>query len=423
MIAHAEGTTAPKRDVPDYDGRGKKSKTAGDALLWIPRVLFSPLYFTTEYVLRRPLGAFLTWAERSKTIESFYDFFAFGPNHSAGFAPIAFIDFGFNPSVGIYLFWDDALVKGNSLAFHGTTWGADWLAGVWSDTVHIDARDTFSFNTTAIRRPDHTYFGPGPKSLEANVGRYGETMVDTSAKLELKRGPAKVTTVAGFRSADFYEGHYGNDPPIGLVAAYPLPDGFTSGYTEVYERVELAIDSRRPRPAPGHGVRVELAGENGSDLRGASGWIRYGGTVGGFVDLTGTQRVLSLSFTALFADPLGRDPIPFTELVSLGGDQPMRGFYPGRLVGRSAAVLTAHYRWPIWMWLDGSLIASVGNVFGEHLDGFRPGLLRFSGAIGLETTYSPTSAIEVLVGFGTETFDHGAAVNEARVSIGTSRGF
>jgi outer membrane protein assembly factor BamA len=195
------------------------------------------------------------------------------------------------------------------------------------------------------------------------------------------------------------------------------------GYTEVYERVDLALDSRRARPAPGHGVRLELAAENGSDLRGSSGWVRYGGTVGGFVDLTGTQRVLSLSFAAFFADPLGKNAIPFTELVSLGGDQPMRGFFPGRLIGRSAAVLTARYRWPIWMWLDGSLVASVGNVFDEHLSGFQAGLLRFSGAIGLDTTFSTTSSIEVLVGFGTETFDNHATVNEARFAIGTSRGF
>ncbi len=36
---------------------------------------------------------------------------------------------------------------------------------------------------------------------------------------------------------------------------------------------------------------------------------------------------------------------------------------------------------PIWVWLDGSLEAAVGNVFGEHLEDFKPSLLRFSGAL------------------------------------------
>jgi hypothetical protein len=420
----------PKREVPDYDGRGPKPTTAGDVLLWFPRLLASPIYFTTEYVLRRPIGAFLTWAERARALQSFYDFFAFGPEHKAGFAPIAFLDFGFNPAFGVYLFWDDALTKGNDLSFHGTTWGSDWLAGVWTDRVHLDPHTTFTFNTAAVRRPDHVFFGVGPSSLYSNLGRYGESSVDVTGTFDLK--PTRVVTVqarGGVRSADFFPGYYGGDPSIEAVArssrAYPLPDGYARGYTSVYEHVSVAIDTRRPQPENGSGIRIEADAENAGDLRAGSGWVRYGGAIGAFWDVTGTRRVLSLSLAAAFADPLGRNPIPFTELVAVGGDGPMRGYYPGRLLGRSSAVLTARYRWPIWMWLDGSIQAAIGNVFDAHLEGFAPGLLRFSGAIGLESSFSPTSSIEVLVGIGTETFDHqgGPTINSARFVVGSSRGF
>ena len=74
----------------------------------------------------------------------------------------------------------------------------------------------------------------------------------------------------------------------------------------------------------------------------------------------------------------------------------MRGFFPGRLVDRSAAVATVRYRWPIWVWLDGSLQAAVGNVFDEHLDGFKPSLLRFSSAIGVESIGTPDNSVEIL---------------------------
>jgi hypothetical protein len=170
---------------------------------------------------------------------------------------------------------------------------------------------------------------------------------------------------------------------------------------------------------------VELEGEQGSDVRRSpgSGWVRYGGTARGFYDLNDHGRVVSLSLAASFADPLGRQPIPFTELVSLGGSGPMRGFYPGRLVDRSAAVLTARYRWPIWVWLDGSIVGAVGNVFGDHLQEFKPGLLRFSGSLGVESVGSPDSSLELLVGFGTETFDHGGQVDSLRVVLGTNHGF
>ena len=53
---------SPKREVPDYSGRPPPPATAGDVALWVPRILFFPLYLTSEYVLRRPIGAFLVTA-------------------------------------------------------------------------------------------------------------------------------------------------------------------------------------------------------------------------------------------------------------------------------------------------------------------------------------------------------------------------
>ena len=52
-------------------------------------------------------------------------------------------------------------------------------------------------------------------------------------------------------------------------------------------------------------------------------WIHYGGSLGASVDVTGTRRVLALTAHARFADPLQNADIPFTDLVSLGGDQLM----------------------------------------------------------------------------------------------------
>jgi hypothetical protein len=65
--------------------------------------------------------------------------------------------------------------------------------------------------------------------------------------------------------------------------------------------------------------------------------------------------------------------------------------------------------------------AAVGNVFGEHLDGFEPSLLRFSGAVGVTTVSAPDSAIQFLVGFGTETFEHGGQVDSIRVVAAANR--
>ena len=168
-------------------------------------------------------------------------------------------------------------------------------------------------------------------------------MVDVSGAFDMKPTKAiEVRTATGIRSADFFPGYggifYPNDPSIEKVVdkgGYPLPDGFLTGYTAVYEHLSLTLDSRKPRPEPGSGVHVILEGEPAGDIRGRGGWVRYGGTVDGFWDVTGTNRVLSLSFAAAFADPLATEPVPFTELAALGGDLPMPGFLPGRLFGRA----------------------------------------------------------------------------------------
>lgn len=431
MLAIASGGRAAegKRTLPDYGNRGKPPTTFGDVAIWVPRIVLSPVYLVTEYGIRWPLGHVIAAAERANVPDLLYNFFFFGPDHRAGFAPVAFVDFGFRPSVGIYAFWDDALFRGNDLRFHGTTGGANWFAGVFTDRIRFHERDSLDLTLLGIERPDHAFFGIGPDTLQGNISRYAEDQLEASATFEFPLWrSSRVETGVGVRSIDFHRGYFHHDPSIEqevAAFAYPLPDGFAQGYTAQTSHVLLALDSRRPSPSDGSGVRVEVDADEGTDVRrlpGAS-WLRYGATAGGFLDLNGRNRVVSLSVEALFADSLNKRPIPFTELVTLGGSGPMRGFYPGRLRDRSAAVATLKYRWPIWVWLDGSLQASVGNVFGEHLQQFEVSRFRFSSAIGLESVGSRDGSVELLFGVGTETFDHGAQLDSARVLIGTNRGF
>lgn len=101
----------------------------------------------------------------------------------------------------------------------------------------------------------------------------------------------------------------------------------------------------------------------------------------------------------------------------------MPGFYSGRLLDRSAAVVTLTYDWPIGPWLDGALQASTGNVFGPHLDGMKASLLRYSGALGLSVVGFVDPPIQLLLGFGSETFEHGGQVDSFRLMLGAPQGF
>jgi hypothetical protein len=427
--APASADDPPKRDAPDYAGRPAPPPTPGEIALWVPRVVFSPVYFTTEYVIRRPIGALLVAAERANVPQQLYDFFAFGPDHKAGIAPTAFVDFGLNPSVGLYAFWDDAIFKGDDLRLHFSGWPGDWLGGSLVQRITSRGGDSVTLRFAGVRRPDQPFYGLGPDTLESARSRYGVDKLEGSvtAAFPLWRA-SRIETGTGVRHVDFFDGHYGGDPGIAELAArgtFTLPSGYGAGYDAQFNRVSAALDSRRPFPEEGSGVRLEADAEQGSGFgpMPVSGWIRYQAAAGGFLDLDGHRRVVSLSVRTLFADPLGSQPVPFTELVSLGGDNaPMPGYLGGRLVDRSGAVASLRYRWPIGPWLDGSLQTAVGNVFGEHLAGFDTHQGRLSAALGLESDGSPDSNFQFLIGFGTETFDHGGTIDSFRLAFGTSRG-
>jgi hypothetical protein len=419
----------PKKQVPDYDGRGPEPKTPGDAALWVPRVILSPLYLVTEYGIREPLSLAIPAAERADLPRKVYNFFTFGPEHKAGIVPVGFIDFDFNPSVGVYAFWRDAFAKGNDWSVHTEAWPWNWYALSFKESTRLDDNLVLQFHLSGVHRPDRVFYGLGPRSLQSSQSRFTEAVTEESAMLDWKYLRAsRVQLEVGLRSVSLGPGYFGEDPSLereAATGAFALPYGFGSRYTAEVNRLLASYDSRKPWPAPGSGARVEVQAEQGSGMQAspASGWVRYGGAASGFLDLDQHQRVVSLSMATAFADPLGNGPIPFTELVSLGGDGPMRGFFPRRMIDRSAASAALHYVWPIGPWLGGNIEAGVGNVFGAHLQGFQPNLLRFSGDVGITTIGVSDYPIEALVGIGSETFEHGGQIDSIRITVSVNHGF
>ena len=419
-----------KRPLPDYDGRGAGRSTPGQKALWVPRLVLSPLYFVSEYVVRRPLGAAISAAEKAELPTALYDFFAFGPDHKAGIVPIALVDFGFEPSVGLYAFWDDAGFAGHDLRLRGSTWGEHWLSGTATERFHLRGDVELGWSTTAVHRPDFAFYGIGPDTREDDLMRYAADTVD--ARVESRIPFAQTSwfeAASGYRSASFGHSTYDPDDTVSLDDAaragkLPLPPGFREGYRAAFTHARLTLDSRA-KSGSQTGARLELVADEGADFKGSpnSGWLRYGGTVGGFLDLDDSGRVVSLSVSTLLADPLGDRPVPFTELVQLGGPGMMPGFRAGRLLDRSAAVATLRYSWPIWIWLNGSLQVATGNVFGARFEGFRAERGRLSAALGIESSGSRDSIFQALVGFGTETFESGAEVDSLRVVVGARSGF
>jgi hypothetical protein len=397
-------------------------------LLWVPRVLLSPLYFVSEYVIRRPLGWLITTAEQKQWPSAIANFFTFGPDKKAGVVPTFFLDLGFRFSVGFYAFWDDLLGPGNHLRLHVSTFGADWIQAAVADKIPVGKDSTFDLRVEGVHRPDQIFHGLGPRTLQKDRVRYGIDKVQARPVFEtLWWKGSRVTVEGGVRYVDFRDDACCDEASLETRIAegqHTDPPGYRKGYTATFERMELTVDTRDKRPASQTGMRLELEIEQASNVRRSTdNWVRYGGSLGGFLDVK-NNRTVSLSVTTLFVDPLSSGAtIPFTENIILGGSGPMRGYLYGRLNDRSAAVATLKYRWPIWIFLDGAIQGALGNVFGPQLQDFKPNLLRFSGAIGVETVGTADHTFEILFGLASETIDQGANLNSVRFLFGTNRGF
>jgi hypothetical protein len=417
------------RPVPNYSGRGPDPTTACDVILWVPRVILSPLYFVTEYVLRKPLGVVTTAAERADLPRKVYDWFTFGPEHKIGWAPVGMYEFDFNPSVGVYFFWRDAGFKGHDLHAHFEFWPDDFWGGNVTNHFQFDDQHEAQLRVEADTRPDRVFYGLGPTTLQSNQSRYTESRLDAGGWYGWRFWRASVLQPgAGYRTERAGPGGYRGNPSVQTEAAtgaFPLPPGWEQAYSIIYVNMLAALDTRLGKHPNGSGVRLEADAEQGTSVleNPVGAWVRYGGSLGGFLDVNGYGRVLSLSVTTLFADPIGSQPIPFTELVSLGGDGPMRGYYRGRMIGRSAAATTLRYLWPVAPWLEGTLQAALGNVFGDHLEGYKTNLLRFSGSLGLSTREMGMYPMEAIIGFGSETFQQGGTIDSFRLTVSVNHGF
>jgi hypothetical protein len=414
------------RQLPDYAGREDRT-SVGDVLIWVPRLVVSPLYLVSEFVIRRPLGALISAAERNQVAERLYDFFTFTPDHKVGVVPTFFVDFGFKPSAGFYFFWDDFLANGNDLRVHAATWGPSWLAAAITDRIALSEQSTLQLDFSAVRRADYRFYGEGPSSVEDNVSRYGASRLHAEVALLSKLGEANlITLAAGVRKVSFHDpsGPYESTEQRVAEGRFAEPETLGNGYAAQYSRLQLRLDTRKAHARIGSGVRIEAGVEQGTGFDvGPRNWLRWGGSLMGYLDLNGRGRVLALTLTTLFSDALSNRRQPFEELVQLGGSGPMPGFIPGRLFGESAAVATVSYHWPIWVWLNGSIQASVGNVFSAHLKDFDLPLLRCSSAIGIETAGITDNPVQILFGVGTDTFESGAQLTAFRLVFGTTHGY
>ncbi|MFT5355276.1 MAG: hypothetical protein ACI9KE_002492, partial [Polyangiales bacterium] len=401
-----EATTLEPRDVPNYDGRDEAPISAREALLWVPRVLLAPLYFISEFVLRRPLELAVTSVEEQEIAGKVLRFFSFGPGNRFFLSPSATFDLGFRPNIGAYFGVEDAFVANNELRLNYSFGGLGWnLASITDRFTWDDGRWEFALRTRFFQRPDGRYFGTGTGVRESLDSRYSMLASDTQIYVERKLGAAgRVRVHTDLRYRSFGEDNSdGTSVPVQVIQEMvSLPPGYTTGYTIHLTGAELVLDSRAERPANSTGVQASADLSFAYSLRDPSEsmWVNYGLSLAGFWDVSGVNHILSLALGIRLADGI-RGKVPFTEQPIISGNGPMSGFLGAFLTGPSAVSATLSYSWPIWIYLDGIAHVAVGNVFDERFSGFALSKFRLSAGVGIAAVSKRDHFFEFLVGFGT----------------------
>jgi hypothetical protein len=421
-------TADPKRDLPDYDGRGNTdADDDGSWALWIPRAVLSPLHFVSDSLIRRPLGALVSFAERHHWVSAVEGFLTFGARGNYMVVPTALFDFGLLPSAGVYFAGDAVGTAGNAIRVHAATWGPDWINATALDRLTWNGGATALAARVEFRRAaDLLFFGAGPDATSVTRARYGLQRFDAGLMFDHRfAGESALAISSGVRAIAYRAGNCCGDPSLDARIAdgsLAMPAGYGTNYTALYQRAELALDTRAPRPASGTGGYAQSHAEIDVDVRNDRSWISYGAIVGAALDLRDQQRTVKLQLAADFVDPLRGETVPFNELASLGGGL-MPGFVAGWMTGRSTAAAQLGYTWPVWMWLDGQARFSIGNAFDRHLGELAVDKLRLSADLGLTSIGKRDQGFELLVGVGTETLEHGAGITSVRLSVGSRKGF
>jgi hypothetical protein len=199
-------------------------------------------------------------------------------------------------------------------------------------------------------------------------------------------GPLTLSLRAGFEGREYDSDDVRGGPSI--ADAYGAPPascaarGMASPCTDpaqvpefdadrrvLYQRARLAMDLR-PTTRDAHGVELAL---DGSVFHGVvadpSRYARL--SFDGVAAIGGIDRTLLLRFAAAVVEPLGREPVPFDDLISPTGSMGIRGLPDGLLRDRSGLVGTAEYRWLISSAIDATVFVDEGAVAGRWFAGLQ----------------------------------------------------
>lgn len=424
-----------ERPLPDYRNRPDEPLTAGDILIWVPRGLLYPIHLVLDYGIRRPIVWGIKEVEKHHIAERIHEALTWDDGRAALF-PMAYLDWGVRPNVGLSFNWRE-FAPNHDIYVAGFGGPNDLWAGFFELEQRLFRDDSASINWAGsyVRRPDNLFYSINDQSgrcaaldrgcryrsatgeAHARLAAYEQTL--SGVELDLMLRHTRFSTQADI-------------PSVTTTEADDLA-AFDSGYLLLRPRLHLAWDTRARNVdfTSGTGIRLDAFGSYNSDVQGRDAmWVRAGGEAAGFYDI-GAGNVFGARVYAETLQNVGsrgddgtREPVPFHELIRLGGNERMRGFLNGRLRGQNAWTATLDYRYPILWALDAEIFTSIGNVY-ESFSDFELSNNFLNYGLSLRLRGDRKQTFEALIGWGSNRLSapNFEPFDQFRLTLGINRGF
>jgi hypothetical protein len=369
-----------------YDGRLRAPPARARGLLIVPRILFAPIRYLWIGI-SYPVRWTSEWMERHQ-IPRWVLAITTTRDGMIGIRPSLTYTSSFTPLIGFNFF--DRRFVGPGSVLNATLVGLD-SHNVFT-ALHLrptpEARVwEFDLDVAYNRRNDRLFNGIGFFTRKLPGTRYAIDEVNLAAHVHvIPAVPLRLVFGGLFGLRRFDDAPaFGGDVPISQIycmrqvtgACIPgtvsdvLVPGFNQGTQFLRGTADLFVDTRDSRFRPSTGAVAHFGVQYSHGLTfDHSSYFRLHGGVEAVIDLWSRSRVLVVRVSGDTVLPTNDAPVPFTELVTLGGPDDLRGARPGRFRDFSALLLTLEYRWPVWMWMDAALFFDYGGVFGRWFADF-----------------------------------------------------
>ncbi len=370
---------------PPIDGRVRRVDRRAAALavpraiLWLPRMLIKGLSY--------PIGAAVNFDEKHQ----FYNRVMRAITSEDGLIGVRLAfeaSLDLRPIAGLSFF--DYRITGpeTQLKLEALTGGLDLVVARAHFRPFRPHRLQLDLDTGYVRRNDQIFNGIAsitPPDVELVRTRFALESFDFAARLRVRpKAQFSLGLLTQFGLRRFGDGRPYNHQPslsgpyclringlcVGTKPDERLVPGFAEGTQFVRVGAGLRLDTRQSQSKPHGGVLLQADGAYSVGLGDPSTYFQVAGSATGIINLYHGTHLLVLRLQSQMVIPTGNEIVPFSELVTLGGPDNLRGFAWQRFRDFTSVIASAEYRWTIWMWAEGMLFADYGGTFGQSFKNF-----------------------------------------------------